>query len=56
VRTLEGVSARTLSPHALLYEKETYEAHRGRSRRAKDEESIRLLRELARNPVEASGG
>jgi Aminoglycoside-2''-adenylyltransferase len=56
VRSLEGVRASTLSPDALLYEKETYEANRSRPRRAKDDESIRLLRELARNRVEASRG
>ena len=54
VRTLEGIRARTLAPHALLYEKETYEANNGRPRRAKDEESIRLLRELTGNRVERS--
>ena len=43
-----------VSPQALLYEKETYEANKGRPRCAKDDESIRLLRELARNGVEAS--
>jgi hypothetical protein len=42
-----AVSCRTLAPHALLYEKETYELHRGRPPRPKDHESIRLLRELA---------
>jgi Aminoglycoside-2''-adenylyltransferase len=43
----DAVSCRTLALHALLYEKETYELHRGRPPRAKDHESIRLLRELA---------
>jgi Aminoglycoside-2''-adenylyltransferase len=42
-----AVSCRTLAPHALLYEKETYERHRGQSPRPKDRDSIRLLRELA---------
>ena len=42
------LSCRTLAPRALLYEKETYAANRGRSLREKDHESIRLLRRLAR--------
>ena len=46
--TIDGVSCRTLAPHALLYEKETYEARRGRPLREKDRESIRLLRQLIR--------
>jgi hypothetical protein len=54
VRRLEGIRARTLAPHALLYEKETYEVNKGRSPRAKDEESIRLLRELTGNRVDRS--
>jgi len=41
-----AVSCRTLAPHALLYEKETYALHRGRPLRPKDDASIRLLREL----------
>jgi hypothetical protein len=45
---IEDVTCRTLAPHALLYEKETYERNRGRSLREKDHESIRLLRRLAR--------
>src|SRR5205814_5689139 len=49
VRSLEGISAQTLAPHALLYERETYEANKGRPLRAKDDASIRLLRELASN-------
>ena len=45
-RVLDGVSCRTLTPYALLWEKETYEIHRGRSLREKDRASILLLRRL----------
>jgi len=41
------VVRRTLTPRALLYEKETYEANKGRPLRQKDHVSIRVLRELA---------
>jgi len=46
-RRLGDVVCRTLTPRALLYEKETYEANKGRPLREKDHVSIRLLRELA---------
>jgi hypothetical protein len=46
-RRLENVVCRTLTPHALLYEKETYEANKRRPPREKDLSSIELLRKLA---------
>jgi hypothetical protein len=46
-RRLGDVVCRTLTPRALLYEKETYEANKGRPLREKDHLSIRLLRELS---------
>jgi Zn ribbon nucleic-acid-binding protein len=50
IRTINGVSCRTLAPHALLHEKETYEANRGRPLREKDHLSIRLLQRFV-NPA-----
>jgi len=44
---LGDVVCRTLTPRALLYQKETYETNKGRPLREKDHVSIRLLRELA---------
>lgn len=46
LRELEGVACRTLSPHALLEEKENYERHRDRPLRDLDRASIDLLREM----------
>jgi Aminoglycoside-2''-adenylyltransferase len=46
LRTLEGVTCRALTVEALLEEKERYLEFRGRPPRAKDEVSLRLLREL----------
>ena len=46
-RRLGNVVCRTLTPDALLYEKETYEANKGRPPREKDLASIELLRRLA---------
>lgn len=45
-RTINGISCRTLAPEALLHEKETYAANRGRPLREKDHASIGLLRQL----------
>jgi hypothetical protein len=45
-RTLNGLTCHTLAAHALLDEKESYEAMRGRPLREKDRISIRLLRRL----------
>ena len=47
---LGEVVCRMLTPRALLYEKETYEANKGRPLREKDHTSIRLLREVAGRP------
>jgi hypothetical protein len=46
-RRLGDLVCRTLTPRALLYEKETYEANKGRPLREKDHLSIRLLHELS---------